>query len=137
MALTNAQTISVYHACGLWASGTTRYRYRFNAYSTNSINDSSINWSYADIKTAMDTRLAALTADEVTWLGTYITAFDDTRYSSFKKNGQGDGIVLDDEIENTKARAAIVQMVGIEVEPVPFVEDMNATGGIGRGRVVR
>lgn len=136
MALSAAQTISVYHACGLWASGGTRYRYKFNAYSMTDIADMSLTWDYSTVKTKIDLRLAALTADEVTWLGTYITTFDDTRSSSFKKDGSGDGIILDDEVEHKKATEAITQMVGFEVEKVD-ASDLNATGGFGCGRVVR
>ena len=132
MALTGAQTQSVYLACGMWSEGGSRYRVRFDAYSTASITDSSITWDYSAVKTAITTRLAALSADANTMLGTFITVFDATITSSFRKEGAGDGVVLDDSDEFRKAKGAIVQMVGLEVEPVKFASDLNAQSICGR-----
>ena len=131
MALTAAQTISVYHACGLHAGGTTRYRYKFNAYAQTDVASFPNSWSYATVKTALDTRLAAMSSDENTWIGTHITTYDGALTSSFKKTGLGDGIVLDDDIEKELARQAIVTVVGIEVEPVDIPGD-NDNSRCGR-----
>ena len=133
MALTDAQTQTVHEACGLFAGGGTRYRYRFNAFSTQDIASSSLSWSYADVKTRIDTRLAALTSGEETRLGTYITTYDDTATSSFKMRGGSRGVVLDDEAENEKAARRIRQIVGIWVEPV----QPDAYSGGAQERVVR
>ena len=135
MALTAAQIISTYQACGLSASGGTRYRYKFNAYSMTDIAEMSLTWSYATVKTTLDTRLAALTADEVTWLGTHIATWDATVTSSFSKTSGPDGVILNDEDEHRKATRLIVSLVGIEVEPVDFGD--GAGSGINGGRVVR
>ena len=134
MALTPAQTISVYNAVGLKASGGTFYRYKFNAFAFDDVASQTISYSYAAVKTAIDTRLAALTADEVTWLGTHITTWDNTVTSSFSKSAGPDGVLLDDENEHRKATALIISLVGIEVEPVAIGGD--GSNGMG-GRVTR
>jgi hypothetical protein len=135
MALSAANTQYAYMACGLWAAGTTRYRYRFNAFSAQSIEESSLSWSYADIKTALDTRLAALSDDQNTILATWLTTWSGGLTSSFRKEAGGDGVALSDEEEVRKAQAAIVQLIGIEVEPAAMVDDLSTSprqGPVGR-----
>lgn len=134
MALSTAQTQTVYEAVGLFAGGGTRYRYRFNAYSTSDIATASLTWDYSTVKTTVDTRLAALTAGEQSRLGEYITKYDDTATSSLVMKGE---VNLDLAAENEKAANKIRQIVGLWVEPAPFVVPDGGATGLGGGRVVR
>jgi hypothetical protein len=133
--LSAAQTLTVYHACGLRVEGGTYKLVRFHPFSVSTIEDFTLNYDYSAIKTAIDTNLAALSSDAGTWLGTHITTYDDTLTSSFKMRGE---VVLDDEVEFCKARDAIRDLVGVQVELVDEIEAArNAESGGRTGRVAR
>ena len=135
MALTAAQTLTVYHACGLRAEGGTYYLVRFTPYSVTDISDTDVSFDYSGVKTLIDTNLAALSDDANTWLGTHITTYDSTVTSSFKMKGE---VVLDDESEFSKARALIRDIVGVHVEAVDIIEESRNKGAGGlQGRVTR
>lgn len=135
MALTSAQKLTVYHACGLRAEGGTYYLVRFTPYTQTDIEDTSISFSYADVKTLIDTQLAALSSDANTWLGTHLTTYDSTVTSSFVMKGE---VNLDDAQEFEKARAVIQDTVGVHVEAVDLIEESRGKSARGlQGRVTR
>jgi len=135
MALTAAQTQTVYEACGLRAEGNTFRLLRFHAFTTQSITESSTSYDYSNVKTLIDTNLAALSTNAETQLGTYITKYDDTATSSVKLRGE---VIYDAQEEHKFARDRIVNIVGIEVAMIDEIERarLEASGGIS-GNVVR
>lgn len=130
MALTGAQTQTVYEACGLRAQGGSYRLVRFDAFSTSDIEESSLTWDYSNVKSAIDSALSGLGADAETRLGTYIATCDATATSSLKVRGE---VEIDHEAEHRKARRRIVDIVGVEVAPRGFIEKGNAR----QGRAVR
>jgi len=135
MALSDENTQLVYLACGLWAGGGTRYRYRFNSFSMADVETTSVSWDYDSVKTVVDTALAALNDAQETLLETWCATFKTGLDSEFSMDGGSQGVHLSDGEAAAKARASICQLVGIEVEAVPFAEDLHR-GGL-QGRVVR
>lgn len=139
MALTAAQTQTIYEACGLFAGGSTRYRYKFGAvgmaFEPGNIEGQTLSWSYSSIKTQIDTRIAALSAGEETRLGTYITTYDDTATTSLTLTGE---VNLDLPEENENAANKIRQIIGLWVEAVPGVSpDGENAADSRRGHVAR
>lgn len=130
MALTGAQTQTVYEACGLRAQGGTYRLVRFDAFSAADIEESSLSWDYSNVKSAIDSVLGGLDSDAETRLGTYISTCDATATSSLKVRGE---VELDHEVEHEKARRRIVDIVGVEVAPLRFADE----GPARQGRAVR
>lgn len=135
MALTAAQTQTVYHACGLRAEGGSYNLIRFTPYTQTDIGSSSTTWDYSSVKTAIDTNLAALSDAANTWLGSAITNYDSTLLSSFQMTGE---VKLSDPQEFELARNVIRDVVGVHVAPVDAIESARSDEGQARqGRVTR
>jgi len=131
MALTAAQTQSVYLACGLHAEGGTRYHIIFltNGFTLWGVDSTSSTWVYSDIKTIVDTQLASLSAGALAYLGGLISTFDSCLTSSFALKGGGDGIYINEETELEKAREVIVQIIGVKVKPVNIADAPDSRSG--------
>ncbi len=123
MALTGAQEQTIYEVCGLRAGGGDYTLVRFDTYSVTDITQSSLTWDYSSVKTAIDTRIAALDSDEEARLGTYIATYDDNVTSSFKMSGE---VVLDAAEERELAKWKIVDIIGIQVDRVDIIENARA-----------
>ena len=130
MALTGAQTQTVYEACGLRAQGGTYRLVRFDAFSSVEIEESSLTWDYSNVKSTIDSALSGLGSDAETRLGTYISTYDATATSSLKVRGE---VELDHEVEHEKARRRIVDIVGVVVAPGGLLDVLETR----QGRVVR
>jgi len=135
MALTAAQTQTVYEACGLRAEGNTYRLLKFHAFTTQSITESSTSYDYSNVKTLIDANLAALSTNAETQLGDYITKYDDTATSSVKLRGE---VIYDAQEEHRFARDRIVNIVGIECALIDEVQRArDAMNGGRQGSVVR
>jgi hypothetical protein len=139
MALTNAQTQSIYEACGLKGQGSTYTIVRFDFFTTQSVLASSYPWTYTQAKTAIDAGIAnAITvADGATRLGTHIVNFDKWQpLRSVKLQGE---VYFNAETEFQNARERIIDLVGVQITPTPFGTAMlrengddNRTGNVRR-----
>ena len=125
---TAAQTQTVYEACGLRAEGGTYTLIFFSQWSADSMTDSSDDWDYSTVKTAIDSNLGDLSSDANTRLGTYITKYDDTATSSIRLQGE---VRYDAAEEQRLARNRIVNIVGVEVEEIDRVAEARREGRQG------
>jgi len=136
MALDATDTQTVYEACGLLADGNTYTLVRFNSFSVTDINTATFQVDYSTAKGYIDTNIAALSTGAEAAVEGYCATYQDTATSSFKMRGE---VVLDDSVEKSLAKNAIIDVIGVLVEAVDSIkraqEAMNA-GGI-QGSVER
>jgi hypothetical protein len=139
MALTAAQTASVYEAVGLKGGGGTYAVIRFDAFSVNDIQSTPLTWDYANAKTKVDACIAQAIASvggEVR-LQTHVANFDKWQpYQSVKLQGE---VTFDAGKEFEKARGRIIDICAVEIVPIPLAEAIKkaATGDGFSGTVSR
>jgi hypothetical protein len=143
MALTTSETQKLYIVLGLRGEGKTRYRVRWNFFSTFSIPKATIFWDYSTAKTTIDARLAELSAGALTELGAYLDRYAAIQFSTLEIVGGPYGVNLSHNQERENLRDGIYRLVGFELEEVSAnvaqpMEEMNGqNGGPRSGSLVR
>jgi hypothetical protein len=143
MPLTATETQKLYIILGLRGEGRTRYRVRWNAFTTFSIPKASIDWDYSTAKTTIDARLAELSAGALTELGAYLDRYAAIQFSTLEVVGGPYGVSISHSKERANLRDGIYRLVGFELEEVSGnvaqpMENVNGQGGgTASGRLVR
>jgi hypothetical protein len=122
MALTDLQKTSIYEAVGLKGMGGLYTVARFDAFSVNDIESTSLQWTYADAKTRVDACIAqavAVAGGEVR-LQSHVATFD--KWQPLRSVRLGGEVTFNAETEYQNARGRIIDLVGIEVVPIPLAE---------------
>jgi hypothetical protein len=137
MALTPAQTASIYEAVGLKGMGGTYAVIRFDAFSVNDITATSLTWTYAEAKTKVDACIAqavAVAGGEAK-LVLHVATFDKWQpLRSVRLNGD---MAFSAETEYKNAKGRIIDICAVEIVPIPLAEAIKkAATGDGFGGTV-
>ena len=139
MALTAAQTQSIYAAVGLEGEGNSFTLIRFDFFTTMDVETSEYPWSYGTAKTKVDTAIAAalLVSGAEARLTTHIANYD--KWEPYQSVRLVSDVQFDAGREFQLARERICKLVGVEIIPTKWGAKMRAEnsggsriGGTGR-----